>query len=81
MKKDFSLSMYPRIPFSIYSCKVNNRKNQKRCEICSKLAMKTPERCHCHIVSVFPFLPLNSHQIDACAESEDQQQLFKTMVL
>ena len=26
--------------------KVNNRNTRTRCEICSKLAIKTPERCH-----------------------------------
>ena len=31
-------------PVNIYLFKVNNRSTRKRCEICSKLAIKTPER-------------------------------------
>ena len=33
------------IPTNVYQFKVNNR-NRKRCEICSKLTIKTPERRH-----------------------------------
>ena len=33
-----------QFPASIYLLKVNNRKNRTRCEICSKLTIKTPER-------------------------------------
>ena len=33
----------------IYMLKVNNRNTRTRCEICSKLTTKTPERRHwCH---------------------------------
>ena len=32
------------IPANIYLFKVNNRNTRKRCEICSKLTIKTPER-------------------------------------
>ena len=32
-------------PANIYLFKVNNRSTRKRCEICSKLTIKTPERC------------------------------------
>ena len=31
-------------PVGIYLLKVNNRNTRTRCEICSKLTMKTPER-------------------------------------
>ena len=35
---------YPReYPGNIYLFKVNNRNTRKRCEICSKLVIKTPE--------------------------------------
>ena len=38
------------IPFTIpagnYMFKVNNRNTRTRCEICSKLTIKIPERCH-----------------------------------
>ena len=33
-------------PASIYLLKVDKRKARKRCEICSKLTIKTPERRH-----------------------------------
>ena len=33
-----------RYPANIYLFKVNNRNTRKRCEICSKLRIKTPER-------------------------------------
>ena len=33
-------------PVGIYMFKVNNRNTRTRCEICSKLIIKTPERCH-----------------------------------
>ena len=32
------------IPAGIYLLKVNNRSTRARCEICSKLTIKTPER-------------------------------------
>ena len=34
-------------PTGNYMVKVNNRKTRARCEICSKLAMKTPKLCRC----------------------------------
>ena len=34
----------PQIPANIYLLKVNNRNTRKRCETCSKLTIKTPER-------------------------------------
>ena len=41
-------TLYPQglnlFPANIYLCKVNNRNTKKRCEICSKLTIKTPER-------------------------------------
>ena len=35
--------------------KVNNRKARKRCQICSKLTIKTPERCQQSLSGVFIF--------------------------
>ena len=32
------------IPANIYFFQVNNRNTSKRCDICSKLTMNTPER-------------------------------------
>ena len=37
-------SKWVSYPFSIYLLKVNNRNTRTRCEICSKLTIKTPER-------------------------------------
>ena len=34
-----------KISANMYLLKVNNRNTRKRCEICSKLTVKTPERC------------------------------------
>ena len=42
--KYFSNNYRPNYPVSIYLLKVNNRKTRTKCEICSKLAIKTPER-------------------------------------
>ena len=39
---------------SIYLFKVNKRNSRKRCEIGSKLTLKTPEQCH-FSVSFFDF--------------------------
>ena len=33
-------------PAGIYLFKVNNRNTRTKCEICSELTMKTPERRH-----------------------------------
>ena len=33
--------------------KVNNRNTRARCEICSKLTIKTPERRHCSVKKAF----------------------------
>ena len=35
-------------PVGICMLKVNNRNTRTRCEICSKFAIKTPERCYWH---------------------------------
>ena len=40
----YSLSICLSSPASIYLRKVNNRNTRKRCEICSKLTIKTPKR-------------------------------------
>ena len=38
------LSAKHQVPANIYLFKVNNRNTRKRCEICSKLTIKTPDR-------------------------------------
>ena len=40
-------------PVSIYRLKVNNRDTRTRCEICSKLTLKTPERRYWRRSGVF----------------------------
>ena len=37
------MQLYICIPAGIYLLKVNNRNTRTRCEICSKLTIKTPE--------------------------------------
>ena len=68
-------TVFRLIPANIYLFKVNNRNTRKRCELCSKLIMKTPERCHwrrfnvcivnfkhiSHLFVLFLLLPLNKH--------------------
>ena len=39
----FVLIIYINIPADVYLFKVNNRNTRKRCEICSKLRIKTPK--------------------------------------
>ena len=53
-------SLYPN-PAGNYMFKVNNRNTRTKCEVCSKLTIKTPERRHCAIgvVLVSLLLPLN----------------------
>ena len=40
-------------PYSIFLFKVNNRNNIKKCEVCSKFTIKTPEQRHWHRSGVF----------------------------
>ena len=46
---------YTLIPYPAgnYMFKVNNRNTKTKCEICSKLTIKTPERCHRRLSGVF----------------------------
>ena len=39
-----SWKLLSQFPANIYLLKVNNRNTRKRCEICSKLTIKTPEQ-------------------------------------
>ena len=48
-----SLDALKLYPANIYLFKANNRNTRKRCEICSKLTTKTPERCHWRRSGVF----------------------------
>ena len=40
-------------PAGNYMFKLNNRNTRTRCEICSKLTIKAPERRHCRRSGVF----------------------------
>ena len=47
------LSLRGLFPAGIHLLKINNRNTRTRCEICSKLTIKTSERCHWHRSGVF----------------------------
>ena len=53
----FSQQLFPKmspiIPACIYMLKVNNRNTRTRCEICSKLTIKIPERPHWRRSGIF----------------------------
>ena len=69
----FSIIIFFYFAVGIYLLKVNNRNTRTRCEICSKLLIKIPERRHwrrsrvfivnfehiSHLILAFLFLPLN----------------------
>ena len=46
------INEYSAHPTSNYMFKVKNRNTRTRSEICSKLIIKTPERCHWHCSGV-----------------------------
>ena len=70
---NFQFSLIHITPTGIFLLNVNNRNTSTRCEICSKLTIKTPERCQwrrsgvfivnfghiSHLVIVFLLLTLN----------------------
>ena len=51
-------------PVDNYMFEVNNRNITARCEICSKLTIKTPERCYWRRSGVFI---VNSEHISLCS--------------
>ena len=53
-----SLTSIIEIPAGIYLLKVNYRKTRTRCEICSKLTIKLPERRHWRQLASFWYLYL-----------------------
>ena len=69
----FVYLFFEAFPGRIYLLKVGNRNTRTRCEICTKLMIKTPERCQwfcsdvfvvnfeqiSHLVLVFLLLTLN----------------------
>ena len=75
-------------PANIYLLKFNNKNTRKRCEICSKLTIKTPKQCYwrrpgffivnfkhmLHPFVVFLLLTLNMHLFVGFLKS----QLWKT---
>ena len=44
IKNDLHFKSSDSFPPNIYLFKVSNKNTRKRCEICSKLTIKTPER-------------------------------------
>ena len=50
-------------PAIFYLFKVNNRNTEKRCEICLKLTIKTPERLQCFEVLITNFTPFSNSPI------------------
>ena len=49
----FTLPVFTNFPADFYLFKANNKCTRKRCEICSKLTIKTPERRHWRSTGVF----------------------------
>ena len=45
-KHDLESSKFSSFPANVYLFHVKNRNTRKRCEICSKFTIKTPELCH-----------------------------------
>ena len=60
-----------RFRVGIYLFKVNNRNTRSRCEICSKLTIKTPEHTS-HLVLVFLLLTLSSYMSTGFRGSRNQ---------
>ena len=57
---------FPLVPVGNGMFKFNNRNTRTRCEICSKLTIKTPERRHWRLISHLPvsyFTPCSSVSI------------------
>ena len=53
-------------PAGIYLLKVNNRNTRTRCQICSKIIIKTPERCHAYF-TLWPGISIdNFKHVIAC---------------
>ena len=49
------ISLLTCCPAGYYTFKINSRNTITRCEICSKLTIKTPEQCHGRHSGVFIF--------------------------
>ena len=64
-----------RVPVGNYMFKVNNRNTITRCEICSKLTIKTPERRYWRRSDVFI---VNFEQVSANRDVEDYS-FFKSI--
>ena len=51
--KHIYFQCFQELPANIYLFKINNRNTRKRCEICSKLTIKSPERRHWLTLNIF----------------------------
>ena len=60
MLKGKVVTFYLIRPAGNYMLKVKNRNTRTRCEICSKLTIKTPERRHWPGVSIVNFEQVNA---------------------
>ena len=60
----YQMSYYDTSPVGIYLLKVNKRNTRARCEICSKLTIKTSERRHWRLSGVFI---VNFEHISPCS--------------
>ena len=55
------------LPANIYLFKVNNTNTRKRCKICSKLTIKTPERRHGTYFTLFSNVSIDDfEQVNVC---------------
>ena len=68
MEKSEKLSVFRVAPAGNYMLKVNNRNTRTRCEICSKLTIKTPEQRHCS-VSIVNFEQVNAGWGSSCCSA------------
>ena len=84
-KWDVNKSFFQYNSCNIYFFKVNHRNTTKRCEICSKLTIKTPERRHWDRSGVFIvnfehishlFLVLLLLTLNVCWEEASDMKLF-----
>ena len=81
-KLEFTLwkCTYGITPASIYLLKVNNRKTKTRCETCSNLTIKTPERRHWHqIVISFYYSKIHLFLFSQLIMIHWKQKFLKTM--
>ena len=65
-------------PAGIYLVKVNKRNTRTRCEICSKVTIKTPEQCHWRRFGVF--IINFEHVIAGCEDQWNENILYQKIL-